>query len=336
MKVSVCIPTHERHALLARCLTSLLQQARLPDEVVVADSSTTETASEVALQWAQRFQHIKFTYVRTQGRSVMRNRWEAFFRSSGDLILFADDDIRFTEDAMAQLYTTFEVHPEIAGAGFKIYYEASPRGRPIRRHFRDWWLGNTSNPANSLSTGGLSTFGKNCVEAGAIPVQWLSGGAMCFRREALTSVGQMTGIDDLFNLRIGVSEDIVLSRQVGLTGPLMLLTQPLAWHPDRLTATSTALSTDGWRRGLRDTVGQAHALRWLACDRSAVLHDWLLLVTLNAARAAKQLLAKPFAAASWLRLLGFFYGCVVTLVVWRRIPDTPNQALEVNRKWLLL
>jgi hypothetical protein len=66
------------------------------------------------------------------------------------------------------------------------------------------------------------------------------------------------------------------------------------------------------------------------------MHEWFLSTTLEYLRTTKAVLEKPFSTASWLRLLGFFYGCLVTLVMWRRIPDTPDQAIGVNRKWLLL
>jgi GT2 family glycosyltransferase len=338
MKLSICIPTHERHALLEeRCLPSLLRQARLPDEIVVADSSTGAHFSEFYERWTQRFRPIKFTYVRTEGRSVVRNRWMAFSHSSADLVFFVDDDMQLTENATAAVQAVFEAYPEVTGVGLKIYYEGPPQERSaIGKRFRIWWLGNATDETNSISPGGRSTFGKDRVDTKPIAVQWLAGGAMCFRREALLTVGPLPGIDDLFRLRISASADTVLSSQVGLCGRLMLLTQPLAWHPERRSVISIVASRGGWRRGLRDSFGRAHVLRWLARDKSAVMHEWFLSTTLEYLRTTKAVLEKPFSTASWLRLLGFFYGCLVTLVMWRRIPDTPDQAIGVNRKWLLL
>jgi GT2 family glycosyltransferase len=337
MKLSVCIPTHERHELLEqRCLPALLQQTRLPDEVVVADSSTGAHISEFYERWAQRFEPIKFTYVRTEGRSVMRNRWTAFSRSCGDLVFFVDDDMQLTEDATAQVQAAFEASPDVVGVGLKIYYEGSQEQPTIGGRFRAWWLGNTAGETNSISPGGRSAFGKDRVDTKPIPVQWLSGGAMCFRREALSIVGQLPGIDDFFSLRIAVSEDTVLSRQVALTGTLMLLTQPFAWHPHRLTATSTAVVADGWRRGLRDTFTRAHVLRWLARDRSAVNHEWFRSITLSYLTTMNAVLRRPFAATRWLRLFGFLYGSLLTLLIWRRIPNTPKEPMVISRKWLLL
>lgn len=337
MKLSVCIPTHERHALLEqRSLPSILQQKRLPDEVVVADSSAGADVSAFYERWAQRFQPIKFTYLRTERPSVVRNRWVAFSHSSGDLVFLVDDDMQLTENATAAMEAGFEAYPDVAGIGLKIYYEGSPQRPTIGERFRAWWLRDATSETNSISRGGRSAFGREPAGTNPIPVQWLAGGAMCFRREALSAVGPMPGVDELFSLRIGASDDTILSRQAGLKGRLLLLTQPLAWHPERRTATSTALTHDGWRRGLRDTFTRAHVLRWLAQDKSEVMHEWVLSSTLESLRTTKTVLERPFAAASWLRLFGFFYGGLLTLLIWRRIPDTPDGAIPVSRKALLL
>jgi glycosyltransferase involved in cell wall biosynthesis len=199
MKLSVCIPTHERRDLLEqRCFPSLLRQTRLPDEVVVADSSTGAHVAEFYERWAKRFQPIKFTYVRTTGRSVERNRWLAFTHSSGDLIFFVDDDMQLTENATAAVQTSFEAGPSVTGVGLKIYYEGSTQERAaIGERFRVWWLGDTTSESNSISAGGRSAFGRQRVDTKPIPVQWLAGGAMCFRRESLLAVGPLPGMEGI-------------------------------------------------------------------------------------------------------------------------------------------
>ena len=336
MKLSVCIPTHERHRLLEqRCLPSLLQQTRLPDEVVVADSSTGTGLPEFYQEWERRFHPISFSYVRTEGRSVVQNRWAAFSRSTGDVVLFADDDIQFSKEAIADLLSAFETHSP-AGVGMKIHYEGPTPKPTLGRRWASWWQGDARSEVHSISPGGRSSFGAGGVDGQPAQVQWLAGGAMAFCREALLAVGPLPGLNDLFRLRISSSADTVLSNQVAQRGRLLLLTQALAWHPEGRIATSTVTSSDGWRKGLADTVGVAHIFHWLARDQSAVLHVWLVSATLGWARAVRAVLRRPFSPGSWLRLSGFLYGSIVTLLIWRGIPDTPRASAVVSRKWLFL
>jgi glycosyltransferase involved in cell wall biosynthesis len=336
MRISVCIPTHERHALLDKCLSSLLQQTRLPDEIVVADSSTGDNVMEFARKWEKAFQQVKFLYVRTGERSVVSNRWAAFSHSSGDIVFYLDDDIRLEPEGIAEVLATFEAYPDVAGVGLRVYYEGPAPQTSLGKRFRLRWLGHDSAEPYSISAGGRSTIGKDCVDAEPIPVQWMTGGGMSFCREALTAVGPLPGLDDLFKLRIGKSADTVLSGQVGLMGTLVLLTRPLLWHPERRIATSTAVSLDAWRRGLVDTVGKAHILRWLARDQSAVGGEWLRLNVLSLLETVKAVLQKPLSAASWLRLSGYLYGSVLTVLIWRRVPETPREPARLNRRWLFI
>lgn len=87
--ISVVIPTHKRPELLRRSIQSVLDQIRLPDEIIIVDDAacteTKELVEEYGLQW--------LTYIENSdgsGASSSRNLGAEI--ATGDYIAFLDDD----------------------------------------------------------------------------------------------------------------------------------------------------------------------------------------------------------------------------------------------------
>jgi GT2 family glycosyltransferase len=141
---------------------------------------------------------------------------------------------------------------------------------------RTRWLGITSARPGSITPGGITvdlptadaahatTRGSGADALDAIEVDWLSGGAMSFRREVLTTIGPLAGLFELYDARIGKAEDAILSSHARRHGRLLLIAGTHAAHPALDIATRTANPQDGFRKGLLETWGRAHTLRWLA------------------------------------------------------------------------
>ena len=93
MTLSVVIATKDRAAFLARALDSLAQQRDAPEfEVVVVDNgSGDETQSVVTQRSANSPFALHLEFVPEPNRGLARNRGVA--RSSGDVIVFVDDDV---------------------------------------------------------------------------------------------------------------------------------------------------------------------------------------------------------------------------------------------------
>ena len=85
MKLSVVIPTHNRAAVLARCLDALEGQGA--DEVVVVDDASSDDTPRVLAErgWARAVRRE-----RSGGRSGAKN--SGVEAASGELVLFLDDD----------------------------------------------------------------------------------------------------------------------------------------------------------------------------------------------------------------------------------------------------
>jgi len=132
---SVVVPTRNSATVIGDCLTSLANQTRPPDEIVVCDGGSTDDTVAIAKRHGA---HV----VETQpNRSAQRNRGAE--ASTGEFLLFVDSDMQLTAGVIADCLATFSdgdaalVIPEVfVGEGFWAHV------RGFERTFYDgvWWL----------------------------------------------------------------------------------------------------------------------------------------------------------------------------------------------------
>jgi GT2 family glycosyltransferase len=118
MRISVVIPTRNRPRDVEKLLPTIAQQTRLPDEVIIVDQSPNHathamTAKALAPSLVERSIYIHSSSIR--GVSAARN--VGIGRSSGDVVVFLDDDVLLTGDCLEQLELAFEANPDYAGIG---------------------------------------------------------------------------------------------------------------------------------------------------------------------------------------------------------------------------
>jgi GT2 family glycosyltransferase len=351
-RLSVCIPACGRPRELAACLDALMLQDEPPDEIVVSDAGGDAETRSLLRSYRVRHYPIGRCPVRhypTTRRALPWQRWWAFEHAFGSIVMFIDDDIRLAPDAIARLRAAYREHPDAAGVGFPITYQATPwaydicdpaplrDAPPTAPALRERWLGIAGKTRGSITPGGQT------VDLPALPlspasparpspptdepgggivdVDWLSGGAMSFRRTVLDAIGPLHHLFALYDARIGKAEDAILSSRARRHGRLLLIVEPCARHPAFEQATRTANPQDGYRKGLLETWGRAHVLRWLASDPHAAGRAWVRLASLEIARASKAALRRPASAAPWQRLLGDVVGIQRTFRRWHEIPQ---------------
>ncbi len=98
--ISVVVPTHRKPQLLRRTLRALSQQRFVPDwELVVVDDGSNDDTGEVLREWGRWLPLRAVALSENEGRSRARNRgWR---HARGDSVLFLDDDILLTQNALA-------------------------------------------------------------------------------------------------------------------------------------------------------------------------------------------------------------------------------------------
>jgi glycosyltransferase involved in cell wall biosynthesis len=100
-RVSVVIPTYNRKDSVLRTLSSLCQQTLPADEyevIVVDDGSSYDTAEITTNPFPFRLEYLRQA---NQGATIARNNGAR--RSQGEVLVFIDDDVTISEQALAAL-----------------------------------------------------------------------------------------------------------------------------------------------------------------------------------------------------------------------------------------
>jgi GT2 family glycosyltransferase len=165
--ISIVIPTVDRPEALYNLLRHLEHQSRPPDEIVVVDQSARENDRVSA--YAADHPRIRVHRLTERGLPNARNVGAA--RSSGDVVLFLDDD-SIPDADLVRFHAQAYGPPGVAGVGGRVLggYDRG-RGEVGRFH--------------PLDARVERNFG---AERGG-DVDHLPGGNMSFRREVFAAVG---------------------------------------------------------------------------------------------------------------------------------------------------
>lgn len=128
--VSIIIPTYNRYDYLVEILNSIARQTWPAErlEVVVVDDGSTDGTERIT----QPVYPFKLHYLREEncGAAVARNN--GALHSSGDLLIFLDDDIILEPDYVSGLVEEHERHDDIVGMGCFLSY-TPPDPTPFSR-----------------------------------------------------------------------------------------------------------------------------------------------------------------------------------------------------------
>ena len=117
---------------IVRVLDNLIPQ-RENVKYIVSYQYTDERYLELVPKALVERKDVFFT--KQKGKGLSKNRNFALSLAKGDVIIFADDDARFSEEGFNVVEQTFELHPELDVAffqSFDIYGKTSekiPNGR---------------------------------------------------------------------------------------------------------------------------------------------------------------------------------------------------------------
>jgi GT2 family glycosyltransferase len=208
MKISVIICTRNRFDDFAKTLPSIAAQTRLPDELVVVDSSDEKKLETylgaINLPFSVRYLHT------APGLTLQRNH--GIRKSTGDLLFFFDDDVDLDADYLAEVESVFanDVKKHIGAVGGKIVND-SPQ--TFRMKFETFlfdliraMFGVVGTRNGKFHPSGMPSHPRANQPGGFI--ECLSGCCMAFRRE----VFDKAAFDE--NLaRYGLLEDVDISKQ---------------------------------------------------------------------------------------------------------------------------
>jgi glycosyltransferase involved in cell wall biosynthesis len=119
--VSICIPTCDRPDLLREAIVSCASQTRPPDEIVIGDDSKGDEAQELMASLQQDLR-ISLNYRRNAPRRGQAANINSIYqRASGShLVLLHDDDL-LLPNAVQDLLSCWDKHPDLTAAFGKQY-----------------------------------------------------------------------------------------------------------------------------------------------------------------------------------------------------------------------
>ncbi|WP_181802889.1 glycosyltransferase family 2 protein [Streptomyces shenzhenensis] len=185
MRHELIICTRNRADDLRQCLESVAAQSRLPDRVIVVDSSDTDATRRVVDDFRSG-SGLAVTFASGPARkTVQMNAALKLLDTATDIVHFTDDDVVLDREYLAEILATFDAHPECGGVGGRIADLPPRRAKGLVRRVRRAFL------LDSARQGALLPSGMNTMcrtGSGPYRVDWLSGCSMSYRRRAIDSV----------------------------------------------------------------------------------------------------------------------------------------------------
>jgi glycosyltransferase involved in cell wall biosynthesis len=137
LKLSVCLPTRNRHAHALACSQSILANQGFLELIVVDQSDGTETKDALSAIADPRLR-----YVATSTRGVTAARNLGIDMAGGDLVAFTDDDCRVELNWVETMKAVFEQDPEVAVVCGRVHVPEELRAAGFAESFepevREW------------------------------------------------------------------------------------------------------------------------------------------------------------------------------------------------------
>lgn len=187
--LTAIIPTRNRPVDLAKAVVSILNQIRLPEELIIVDQSTDDESFSLVNALMSGAVHIKLVYIHDPRISgLVDAKRVASERASGDIICFLEDDVILESDYIEQIELGFTNQPEMVGccgiitnpphqtAIYEILFRLFHRGifmdRRVGLYGRFHGRGNKLIASEMLS-GGLSAWRREVFKV--VPFDVLNG-----------------------------------------------------------------------------------------------------------------------------------------------------------------
>jgi GT2 family glycosyltransferase len=232
MSISAIICTRNRPSWLEWSLSSLAHQELPPIETILVDGSDEDDAArnkELVVRYEGSLENL--TYIRS-APGITRQRNTGVAASTGDIVLFVDDDALLHPSYCRMTSELFDARPTILGAGGLIWNE--PRRSTLANAFRRLFT-MTDNLRPAVTASGDAGHLYDCE--GIREVQVLSGSNMAFRRAVFTN--HDLSFDETLR-GYGFGEDQLFCLKVSEKGTLVQNGDALVMHgfrrKDRLSA----------------------------------------------------------------------------------------------------
>jgi glycosyltransferase involved in cell wall biosynthesis len=115
MRISLAITVHNEEANIRRLFSSILEQTRLPDELIICDGGSTDNTVAIMSEYSNQ---LPLTVLVSPGVNISTGRNIAIRESSGDIIAVTDAGVRLEADWIELLTRCFKQQDVNHAAGF--------------------------------------------------------------------------------------------------------------------------------------------------------------------------------------------------------------------------
>lgn len=125
MRTSIVVPTRNRSVDLRTALESIINQSFVGNyEIVIVDNGSTDDTAQVSQEWMGKVpNHITLKYYFESVPGLLSGRHKGAELSSGEIIIFIDDDIRADYNWLENVVKGFEIEnvQMVGGPSYGIY-----------------------------------------------------------------------------------------------------------------------------------------------------------------------------------------------------------------------
>jgi glycosyltransferase involved in cell wall biosynthesis len=254
----ICIPTYRRAHLLKLWLEDLARQSCRPETLIIVDGdpASNEVAQMIeslspsdgerecgSTQTSPRIRYVASSHANLAYQRYLG--WRVAQEEKTKILLYLDDDLRLNQaDAVAELVAPLGGNEgDVVGCTAKILFPEEREGQygkaladraadaKAKRSLLVRWFGSS----RKVIPGSLSPSGHRCPpeisSSGQTRVQWLRGGVMACRMDALSEDCFSHDLFALSELGYGHGEDTLLSLRLAAKGELAFVHSATFLHP---------------------------------------------------------------------------------------------------------
>jgi GT2 family glycosyltransferase len=300
VSISAIIPTIGRPAYLRLCLETLLAQTVKVDEVIIIDASSDSATHDIVSDNAWELKGLNCRYFRYSQPNAAAQRNFGVEQSSGEWLLFLDDDVELTETWVEEMLRPMRDDLSVAATLGAISNQPYAVPTPIWCLYYRLIAGHKPEEAQGMVVGAavISGFTSGCDVSR--PIEWLGGGASAIRRSVFNHVG---GFAPYFT---GPSpgEDIDLGYRISRKWHILFVPSAKLYHH----AAAAGRVNLTWHQYY--SMRSRYAIQRRAIGRGYLLslyHTamWAVFQSTSELLALRKRLSLRFLAAWWGRLLGF-------------------------------
>ena len=240
MKIDIVVCTYNRPLRVISLVQEILTCNPLPNSIIIVDSSDVFIENNVIIE--------NTNYIKSSHKNQPYQRFLGYMISSADILIYLDDDMEILDSTFFQNIKTLFYNIDIVGVGFAfknkhldIFLNKTPKSilqsisnsNKLLHNLRSF-SGYGELPTGKFGWNGLR--GRQPIQMAS--TEWFGGGAFAARKNDLFQNFNFQLLD-LFEKKIGMGEDMMISYTLSKRGKLLFYPEVKFLHNDQKDSTYT-------------------------------------------------------------------------------------------------